>query len=255
MEANLVVHMSWLQARLPEARVLDRGDLLVVDSGVATDTFNVVCRARLARRGMAERIAETRAHYERVGRPFSWWVGPLDQPAELGDALSAAGLRPSESEVGMVASLADLGAVDTAPHGLRVERVGRPEGVMDFAAVLAANWSPPDRLVEAYYRAAAGLLLRPDSPLRLYVGYLGTRPVAAAEVCLAGGVAGLYSVCTLEAERRRGFGTALTARPLLDARDEGVPTAILQASAQGQPVYQRLGFRPVGQYVEYKPGA
>jgi predicted acetyltransferase len=96
-------------------------------------------------------------------------------------------------------------------------------------------------------------VLRPDSPLRLYVGYLGARPVAAAEVCIAGGVAGVYSVCTLESERRRGFGTALTARPLLDARDEGVPMAILQASAQGQPVYRRLGFRPVGQYVEYKP--
>ncbi|HEY3081689.1 MAG TPA: hypothetical protein VGM69_17495 [Chloroflexota bacterium] len=52
-----------------------------------------------------------------------------------------------------------------------------------------------------------------------------------------------------------GFATdtLLTARPLLDAREEGVPLATLQASAQGQPIYQRLGFRPVGRYVEYKP--
>jgi predicted GNAT family acetyltransferase len=89
--------------------------------------------------------------------------------------------------------------------------------------------------------------------LHLYVGYVAGRPVAAAELCLAGDVAGLYGVCTLEAERGRGFATALLARLLADTRDAGMRLATLQASAQGRPVYERLGFRPVGRYTEYKP--
>ena len=66
MEANLVGHRSWLQARLPGARVLDGADLLLVDSGLETDTLNVVCRARLAPERMGERIAAARGR--RAGR-------------------------------------------------------------------------------------------------------------------------------------------------------------------------------------------
>jgi GNAT superfamily N-acetyltransferase len=254
MQANLATHMAWLQARLPGACVLDAADLLLVDSGFATDTFNTICRARLAPHGLDRRIGEVLGHFERVGRPFSWWVGPLDEPAELANALAEAGLVLAETEVAMAASLDQLGAVDPAPDGLRIQRVHTPRAVRDFAQVVAANWSPPDPLVLAYYAAATPMILRADCPLQFYVGYLEERPVAAAEVCLTGPVAGLYGVCTLASERRRGFGTALVARPLLEARAAGAQVATLQASAQGQPVYARLGFRPLGEYREYQLG-
>ena len=66
------------------------------------------------------------------------------------------------------------------------------------------------------------------------------------------GAVGLYGIATLAAHRRKGYGTALTLRPLLDARDEGHTLAVLQASAEGQGVYARLGFLPTGHYTEYK---
>jgi predicted acetyltransferase len=53
--------------------------------------------------------------------------------------------------------------------------------------------------------------------------------------------------------RRRGFGAALSLQPLLDARQQGYRTAILQASDEGARVYKRLGFEPFGQIREYKP--
>jgi GNAT superfamily N-acetyltransferase len=255
MDANLGVHMSWLQARLPGGHVPDDPDLLLVDSGFPTDTFNCVCRARLAQERAPARVADAVAHFERVGRPFSWWLGPLDRPSDLAGALERAGLAFAEGELAMAADLAEVPQIDTSPSGLRIERVTTPAAVAEFAQVLAANWSPPDLEVLAYYRAATALLLGPDCPIRLYVGRLGGRPVAAAELCLAADAAGLYSVCTLESERRRGFGTAMTARPLLDARAEGVAYGVLQASDQGQRVYPRLGFRPLGRYAEYKPPA
>jgi ribosomal protein S18 acetylase RimI-like enzyme len=253
MDANLAVHMSWLQARLPGGHVPDAPDLLLVDSGFPTDTFNCVCRARLAPERAPARVGQTLAHFERVGRPFAWWLGPLDRPTDLWRALEGAGLTSAEGELAMAADLADLPPFEVAPGGLSVERATTPAAVADFAQVVAANWSPPDLEVVAYYRAATSLLLAGDCPIRLYVGRLGDRPVAAAELCLTAGAAGLYSVCTLAAERRRGFGTALTAAPLLDARAEGNPLGVLQASEQGQHVYRRLGFRPLGDYVEYKP--
>ena len=55
---------------------------------------------------------------------------------------------------------------------------------------------------------SASALLSADAPLWLYVGYLGDRPIATAELTAAAGVVGLYNISTLAAYRRRGFGTA-----------------------------------------------
>jgi predicted acetyltransferase len=58
---------------------------------------------------------------------------------------------------------------------------------------------------------------------------------------------------SVEAYRRRGVGTAMTLRPLLDARDSGLRTGVLQAAAEGVSIYARIGFKPFGHIAEYKP--
>jgi GNAT superfamily N-acetyltransferase len=245
--------MSWIQARIPGGRVIDAPDLLIADSGIANDTFNFVFRARLAHDRLHERVHDAIATFEQVGRPFSWWVGPSDQPADLGDALARAGLSAAEAEQGMAATLSGLAKVDVSPSGLRIERATRVEEIMQFARLMSALWSPPEPTILAFYSAAAPYVLGANAPFRFYLGYLGDRPVATAEVCIAGGVAGVYNISTIPAERGRGFGAALTVKPLLDARDDGIEVAILQAAGEAERVYRRVGFRSVGKYVEYQP--
>jgi predicted acetyltransferase len=67
-------------------------------------------------------------------------------------------------------------------------------------------------------------------------------------------VVGLYNIITVEGYRQRGIGTALTTRPLLDARAVGVTTAVLQATDAGARLYRQLGFAAFGEIIEYKPG-
>ena len=153
----------------------------------------------------------------------------------------------------MVADLAALGAETPAPEALRIVRARTAEEIADFARVQAANWEPPDRLVLRFYELASAALRSADCPIRLYVGYLGAEPVAASELTLGGDAAGLYNVATRASHRRRGFGAALTARPLHDARELGYRTAVLQAAAEGVRLYERIGFRRFGDITEYKP--
>lgn len=251
-EANLVTHMSWVQSRIEGMQVLADEQLTVIDSGLPCDTFNFVSRARLKQDSMRERISQVVAHFSSVSRPFSWWVGPSDRPASLGQALIEAGFEAAESEVAMAADLSALNPTDLAPQGLRIERAATPKQILDFATINAANWSPPDQQVIEFYKAATPTLLAPDSPLWIYVGYLGDQAVATSELTDGGGIVGLYNISTLEKHRRNGIGSALTLRPLLDAREQGFTIAILQASSDGLGVYKRLGFKETGHYTEYQ---
>jgi hypothetical protein len=249
---NLAAHASWVQQRTPGMRVLDTDDVLFTDCGLPCDTFNQVCRARFSEDAALTRIADTIAYYNSVERPFSWWLCPGDTPANLGDTLVAAGLERAETEVAMAADLDNLQVFDVSPGGLQIRRARTKAELLDFARLVAANWTPPDQYVLEFYERAAPVLLSEDAALWQYVGYVDEVPAAAAELAIGGGVVGIYSVCTLEVFRKRGFGTALTLQPLLDAQAQGHRTAILQAAAS---LYDRIGFKPFGEITEYKPPA
>jgi ribosomal protein S18 acetylase RimI-like enzyme len=252
-DANLATHATWVQRQTPGMCVIEEHGLVIADSGLACDTFNLICHTRLDRDTAPAQIRRAIHYFANVNRPFSWWIGPADQPANLGDLLLAAGLVRAETELAMAADLAQLAAVDLAPHGLRIERVRTSAQLRDFAHLVAALWTPPDTNVVRFYELAGPLLLSAESPLWFYVGYLNTEPVGTVELAVGGGVVGLYSVSTVEAYRRRGFGSALTVQPLLDARAAGYTTAILQAAAAGVGVYRRVGFEVFGEITEYKP--
>ncbi len=249
-DANFVTHASWLQRRHAGMTVVERPDLALIDSGLPCDTFNFVCRARLGS-DARDRARWALDYFRQAERPFSWWVGPTDRPADLHDLLCAVGLEPSETELAMAADLSPLRVA--RPSELRIERVRSKESLRAFAAVSAANWTPPDAQVNRFYEITSASILSADSPLWLYLGSVGDAPVATAELTAAGGVVGLYNISTLEPYRRRGFGTAMTLQPLLDARERGYDTAVLQASRAGVGIYERVGFRPFGEITEYKP--
>ena len=143
-DANFVTHAGWVQGRLPGMRVDARGDLVTIDSGVPCDTFNFVCRARLDPERAPDRIRQAIDGFRRHARPFSWWVGPADRPADLGERLVAAGLRRAETELAMAVDLDALRPAELGPGGLRIERVDTEAGLRAFAAINAANWMPPD---------------------------------------------------------------------------------------------------------------
>jgi ribosomal protein S18 acetylase RimI-like enzyme len=250
---NLVTHFSWVHRRLPGMVVRDEPDLVWVDSGLPCDTFNTVCRARLTGETARQRVGAVMDYFAGVNRPFSWWVSPGDEPAQLGDLLLAAGLVGAETELAMVADLDKLRAGDVFPAGLEIRRVRTEAQLEEFARIVAANWAPPDGDVLRFYARAAPALLVADAPLWFYVGYLGNIPVATSELTVGGGLAGLYNICTLSEYRRRGLGTAMTLQPLVEAQAQGYRTAILQASEAGARIYARVGFEAFGHITEYKP--
>jgi ribosomal protein S18 acetylase RimI-like enzyme len=252
-DLNKLIHLSWIQERTEGMQVFFEDDLVIVDSGLATDTFNVVCRSRLSSAGCSARIRSVLRHFRSTSRPFTWWVGPADRPADLGRALLEEGFRATGTEPGMALNLERLTAVPETPREFHIERARTEASVRKFGELIASLAYPLDHTVAAFYARSAPAVLDPESPVWLYVGYLGDEPVATAELTVGGGIVGLYNITTAAAHRKKGIGTAMTVRPLRDARESGYPAAVLQASEEGFPIYSRIGFEVTGSFTEYHP--
>jgi len=138
---------------------------------------------------------------------------PVDgPPPAAGVTLRWAG-TPADVE-----AFADL--VDTAYQSL-----GAPAGAIRPSIV--AN----ERLLEPHL----------DIALALVDG----EPVACAQLLMSHGMAGVYYVGTLEAARGRGLGELVTRAVTNRAFERGASFVGLQASPMGEPIYRRMGYRPI----------
>jgi len=211
-EANLHGHVAFVQRSISGMKVIGDDGLMIIDSGLRSDTFNKVCRARLTESQADRRIADAISYFVRVGSPFTWWVGPGSRPLDLERRLRDQGMRAAEPELGMAMDLDELPSQVDGPSHLVVRRVRSVPELADFSRVFAANWDPPDQSAVVFYDNAAPVLLKEDCAMKLFIAYLDGEAVAGSELFIGEGnrgeaVAGLYSVATRRKFRRRGIGS------------------------------------------------
>jgi GNAT superfamily N-acetyltransferase len=118
--------------------------------------------------------------------------------------------------------------------------------------------APPDWAAYVEHLAAAGvpegLLAGVDpQPFQLLLARVDGETVGTALAFDHAGDCGVFNVFTLAPARRRGLGTALTARLLHDAAARGCRTASLQATPMAERLYAAAGFRDLGRFLEYAP--
>jgi GNAT superfamily N-acetyltransferase len=239
IKANLFEWYRYL-GRSPNAELHDTPQLTWLHTGISNSFVNTVIRTRLQPGDVDATVRETLARFGDVGR-LSWWTEPGTQPADLGEYLLAHGLDYSGGATGMAADLRALNEDLRTPPGLKTEPVGDNDILRKWAYASIIGFGQPDSDVSIWYDVFSGLGF--DLPLRNYVASLNGEPVAASDLFLGAGVAGIYVVATVPEARRQGIGAAISLAALRDARAMGYRIAILHASPMGAGVYRRLGFQ------------
>jgi GNAT superfamily N-acetyltransferase len=230
----------------PRGEYLERRDVAIVCCGLPAEQLNwgllkPPCRDPAA---TAEAV---RVYFGERALPFQVSAREDDGKRPLQGLEAIGWRRRPDATPGM--TLAIPASVPKPPAPLVIDRVRSAEELVAFRETAFVGFGFP--------AATAGLFLNERllalPGVRLYSGRLDGAVVATSMLMATGSVAGIYWVATLEAQRGRGYGEALTWAAVAGGRELGCAVASLQASKQGRPVYARMGFEHVLDYAHYLP--
>ncbi len=186
-------------------------------------------------------------------------LGPRERAAAvdaMAAAYGAAGIDRyaawvHESDEGMRSELCRRGYViqeTTRAMGMALDAGSIPDPEIELGPL---GWPDYLTFLEAT-GVPAGLLGGADPrPFHVLAAQRGGESVATGLTYDHAGDCGVFNVSTLERARRRGLGTALTARLVRDGARRGCSTASLQATEMAEGIYRALGFRDLGRILEY----
>lgn len=227
--------------RLEDSRLERRsGYVFLVCPSVPFQQFNGVWAEEDGGAAVAD-LAGNVAAVEQLGLPF-WLQTRQGRHPMLEEEATRLGLREVEPIPGMVAPAASLN--DLPETGMTIERVTAGSRLHELQAVAEAGFEVPPGAMAALY--TEGLIA--TSGTSWYLGNADGDLVSTGIGVQVDDTVGIFSVATPPAQRRRGYGAAITAHAAADGFERGARLAWLQSSPQGEPVYRRMGFRQVETY-------
>jgi ribosomal protein S18 acetylase RimI-like enzyme len=166
--------------------------------------------------------------------------------ADLAEACGALGLPCIFDSPGMV--LDGPLAPAAAPEGVELLMVRHPRDAADFGRVVAESYENTGLRKES----AALQFALPDRLIAPHLLVVVASVDGAVSSCAMGllshGIAGIYWVGTVPSARRRGLAELCTRAVGNHAFAQGARKVVLQASAQGEPVYRAMGYREFTRY-------
>ena len=250
--ANMVEAIAAAGAQVPGARVERGGGVALVATGLPLRLFNqvIVEDDDAPSDALADAVAVMRGRGDRF--VVNLRRGLDDRHLPLMGRLKLVPLSQDPWMPGMAMQpLPPAGSASVAP-GHEIRRIVDETGIRDHVVTAATGFELP----EAWLAAIVTESLANRADAAVYVGYADGTPVTTGLGIRTGRTIGVYNVATVPSARRRGHGAAMTQRIVEDGAAAGCDVAILQASAMGRPLYERLGFRTVVEYVGYvHPGS
>jgi GNAT superfamily N-acetyltransferase len=234
------IERATLKALPAKTRVEDDGWILSANDG-AIGRANSVTPLAAGSDPLDAKIDRALAFYAAHALPPKFRVSPFAQPPGLTEALTARGFRNDEPTTVMTLALAGAFARDPG-----VELIATPDA--PWRALFAG---PGISAAQAEIRAET--LARGEGTVFARVTE-GDDTVAIGALSISDGWASVHGMRTREARRGSGFGGAILARLLDEARERGARRCFLQVETPNPAtrLYRRVGFAAQYEYAYWR---
>ena len=187
-----------------------------------------------------------------ASQPFYWFLTP-EQKEEYGPLLIRNSLKgpesfpPPEYFPEMTLKLGKYNPV-ILPSDIQVKKVDTPQLFRQWLPTAAEGLGFDSQGIEEFV-----VPLIKEAGLISFLGFYKGEPAATSMVYCdpKTDTAGVYFLSTRPDFRRKGLGSAVTEACLQTAKHAGITHAVLYASAMGQSMYKKLGFRTSQMLYEY----
>jgi ribosomal protein S18 acetylase RimI-like enzyme len=222
--------------------------LNLINSKINSSMFNIVFG------GLAPPITNGEENLKDIinifkNYPFAWWIPPSKQSKELSILLDRSGLIVEAKEDIMLCELKFF--QDCAQTtDLEILQVLTREQLDDFISILEV-YDP--MAITIYNKLRVAQLQNQE---KLFIGYKNNIPAVISILFSEKKIAGIFSLITTEKERGKGLGNDMMKFLMNFAKNNGALYTSLSASSDsGYRIYQRLGFKTIGNFecFEYKP--
>jgi ribosomal protein S18 acetylase RimI-like enzyme len=253
LEENLRATLCMFARARNGGEIRNLPGLMLASSGVQFAMFNsALLTAPVADAAeLEDRIARSAAFFSAQTLPWCFWICEdwliARVRREARHLLWKNGLHLVVELPGMAAEQVLPDANQSVP--LEFRRVGDAWTRMDFNHVMSVVFGIPLPVSSEIYSTER---LWNTAEFAGYVGYLSGYAVCTAATMLAGGAVGVYGVATLPAHRRKGYGEAIVRHAIEEASGRsGISRTVLESSAAGFRLYERMGYRTVTRYAAY----
>ena len=250
MEFNLRESFRVLAEGRAKGDVLELPGVSIASLGAKFQMFNAAFLSSPVEdvAELEDRLHHARNHFRSRAMRWSLWICEdwLTKPVRrvLSQKCERVDLRLCAEMPGMAAKRL-RGAKRVLPH-LEYARVESERALSDFHGIGAVCFHVPmDWFTEVFDSKMPAVRPR----FTCWVGYLNGLPVVTAACVRTGKVLGLYNVATAPDHRKRGFAEAITRHVVETEGDADL--LVLQSTAHGFGLYERLGFRPVTRVLVY----
>ena len=169
----------------------------------------------------------------------------MEVPSDVEAYLTRHGFVAHTAMPAMGVNIANLKST-ALPDGYEFVRIGDGDDGKEWERQFALGYELPLGVAECFSPVALHAGTAPDSSMQFFAVRRNGSIVCTSVCYLDDGLAGIYCVSTIPAERRKGLGAHATAEPLRLAARLGYRVGILQSSEAGYDVYRRLGFANFG---------
>jgi GNAT superfamily N-acetyltransferase len=195
--------------------------------------------------GLLTRITK---FFQSRGSPYVCFrTSPLTRPKTFTSLLEENGFEKKLEESVMAFNGKQL--ENKLNPDVRIEEVSERK-IDAYAELFLTNFEMPKEWKKGINRLALNWI---QQNWKCYLAYVKERPVGTCLLSSLNRTGGIFNVGTLREYRRRGIGTALTLRALMDSLDEENDLHILETENGGnaERLYKKIGFETVHSIVYY----